>query len=422
MMDSQVSAGRVPRGPVGPTWLPELDWLDPVLARKPAARLIFRSGQLNPYPVYRDLLDGEPVFPVFYGGMGVARHDICAAILADRRFGAIEGRHGPFPAADLTDPEFSLLGLNPPEHTRLRRLIMPSFGKKQIASRFGLVKDVVDPLLRRARERGTFDFIEEVAAPVSVGLTRAIFDVPPEREDELMELGTTVSRSMRGVITGEQADRIVTASRRLKTLFGDVIAGRSRPGTSDVIDRLLLARDDGQIVRAEIIGLCELLVIASVETTKNVLGNCLLALLSDRGQWQALTADPALAGPAVEETLRFDPTVQWTWRVALADIPDIGEGIPKGTNMSLMLGASGRDGSVWDSPDTFDITRPGPSSHLGFSAGEHYCAGAGLARMTSQYVLAELSAMAPALRIAGSPKRIMSIAIRGLESLPVSID
>jgi cytochrome P450 len=418
-MDGHGAVGRLPRGPLGTMWMPEFCWPDPVLARRPVARLLFRSGQLNPYPVYRDLLGGEPVFPGFNGGLAVARHDICAAILADRRVAAIEGRHGPSPAADLADPEFSLLGLNPPEHTRLRRIIMPSFSKKQITARFDRVKEVVDSLLRRACERGTFDFIEEIAEPASVGLTRAFFDVPEQYEDELTALGTTVSYSLRGVFDGARAESIAAASRRLKALFEYILASRSRPGSGDVIDRLLLARDDGQAVQPEIIGLCELMVIASFETTKNILGNCLLALLSDRAQWQALTADPGLAGSAVEEILRFDPTVQWTWRVALEDIPDIGTGIPEGTSISLLIGACGRDGAVWDSPDTFDISRAGPASHFGFSAGEHYCPGAGLARMTSQYLLAELSAMAPALRIAGTPKRIMSYAMRGLESLPV---
>jgi cytochrome P450 len=421
-MENQISAGRLPRGPIGQIWRPDFHWPDPVLARQPVGRLIFRSGQLNPYPVYRDLLAGEPLFPGLYGSVAAARHDICAALLADRRIGAVEGRHGPAAAADLADPEFSLLGLNPPDHTRLRRTIMASFSRKQVTARFGRVKDVVDPLLRRALGRGTFDFIEEIAAPVSVGLTRAIFDIPEYCEDELMALGTTVSHSLRGVFSDAQADVIAAASRRLKALFEHIITSRSGPGSGDVIGHLLLARDEGQVTLPEIIGLCELLVVASVETTKNVLGNCLLALLSDPSQWQALVADPTLAGPAFEETLRFDPTVQWTWRVALEDIPDIGQGIAKGTNVGLLFGASGRDGSVWDCPDTFDISRHGPTSHLGFAAGEHYCSGAALARMTSQYLLTELSTMAPTLRMAGTPKRIMSVPMRGLEGLPVSID
>ena len=423
-MENQISAVRPPRGPIGQLWRPDFRWPDPVLARQPVGRLIFRSGQLNPYPVYRELLAGEPLFSGLYGGVAAAGHDICAALLADRRIGAVEGRDGPAAAADLADPEFSLLGLNPPDHTRLRRAITPSLSRKQVTARFGRVKDVVDPLLRRARDRGTFDFIEEIAAPVSVGLIRAIFDVPGYCEDELMALGTTVSHSLRGVFSDAQADTIAAASRRLKALFEHIITSRSGPGSGsgDVIDHLLLARDEGQVLLPEIIGLCELLVVGSVETTKNVLGNCLLALLSDPSQWQALVADPTLAGPAFEETLRFDPTVQWTWRVALEDIPDIGQGIPKGTNVGLLFGASGRDGSVWDDPDTFDISRHGPTSHLGFAAGEHYCSGAALARMTSQYLLTELCTMAPTLRIAGTPKRIMSVPMRGLESLPVSID
>jgi cytochrome P450 len=214
----------------------------------------------------------------------------------------------------------------------------------------------------------------------------------------------------------------MAANAKLHTLFEKLFDLRRREPADDLISRLLAAEGD-QVKPSELEPMVFLLLIAGFETTVNLIGNCVLALMNNPEQWEALRADPEqLAPKAVEEALRYDPPVQGTSRIALEDLELEGEYLRRGQWVVTMIGGAGRDPEVYDRPETFDITRENPAEHLAFSAGIHYCVGQPLARMELTIAMQLLAERMPKLKLAGPVRRRNTSTIRGLSQLPVSVN
>jgi cytochrome P450 len=186
---------------------------------------------------------------------------------------------------------------------------------------------------------------------------------------------------------------------------------RHQPG-DDIVSQLLATEGD-QLAPTELYPLCLLLLLAGFETTVNLIGNTVLALLDRPDQWQALVEDPALAAAAVEETLRWDPPVQRTVRTPLADLELAGVAVPQGSMVVLYLAGANRDPDAYDDPNRFDLTRTGGAEHLAFSAGIHYCLGAPLARLEATVAVQRLVQRFPQLQRAGRLRRRNGTVIRG---------
>ncbi len=234
--------------------------------------------------------------------------------------------------------------------------------------------------------------------------------------------GAVIGSALDGIRSLPHAARLQAAEAELAALFEALFALRRREPGDDLVSRLVAAEGD-QVEPAELLPLCVLLLIAGFETTVNLIGNAVNALLDHPQQWAALCADPAgLAPRAVEETLRYDPPVQRTGRFAHQAVTLAGRTVRRGQIVMLLIGGANRDPQVYPDPDTFDIHREPTADHLAFSSGIHYCVGQPLALLEATIALRCLAEQLPGLRRAGAVRRRSATNIRGPLRLPVRAD
>ena len=380
--------------------------------RDPMSRLHLREGRDNPYAVYEELRRDGPLVATRLGNWVTTSHAVCDAVLRDRRFGVRQPGAGPRDGFDL-----SFLDMDPPDHTRLRRLAQPAFSPKRMEAYRPRVVKTVDALLDRAS--GTFDLVTALAAPLPIAVITDLMGIPDADAARFSRIGATFGSALDGVRSPRHASRLVAAGRQLKALFENLFELRRASPSDDVISHIVAAEGD-TIRPAELIPLCDLLLVAGFETTVNLVGNAVNALLDHPAQWTALCADPAaLAGPAIEETLRWDPPVQHTIRWAHTPVTLKGRAVRPGQAVITLLGAANRDPAVFPEPSKFDIYRPNSADHLAFSSGIHYCVGRPLALLEATVALERLATRMPGLRRAGALRRRTSSIIRGPIRLPV---
>jgi cytochrome P450 len=317
------------------------------------------------------------------------------------------------------DFDMSFLDLDPPDHTRLRRLAQPAFSPKQMAGYRPRIERTVDDLLDRAEAAGRFDLVPAFAAPLPIAVITDLMGVPDADADRFARVGTVIGSALDGIRSLSHAARLQSANETLKGLFETLFELRRREPADDLISRIVAAEGD-RIQPREMLPMCNLLLVAGFETTVNLIGNAVNALLDNPDQWADLCADPAgLAGPAIEETLRWDPPAQRTARCALDEVELDGRTVRPGQYVITLLGAANRDPEVFRSPGTFDIHREQAADHLAFSGGVHYCVGQPLARLEAVVALRRLAERMPGLRRNGPLRRRTSGILRGPIRLPV---
>ena len=379
------------------------------------ALLSLRPGRADPYGIYERLRARGPLTPTRLGNWVTTSHGICDAVLRDRRFGVATGD------APAGDDEFNLsfLEMNPPDHTRLRRLATPAFSPKAVATYSDRIERVAGELLDRAVCAGEFDLVAAFASPLPIAVITELLGIPDSASAGFARYGAVIGSALDGIQSLRHAAQLKAANAEVNELFEDLFKLRRREPRDDIVSHLVAAEGD-QVKPSEMLPMCGLLLVAGFETTVNLIGNGVLALLSHPEQWRTLCDDPAAMAPkAVEETLRYDSPVQWTSRVALEPIELAGHRIRKGQFVLTLLGAANRDPEVYDRPGEFDITREHPAPHLAFSSGIHYCLGQPLARLEAAIALRVLAERMPNLRQAGRVKRRNATTIRGPLRLPV---
>ena len=385
--------------------------------RDQMALLFLRPGRDNPYAIYDRMRRDGTLLPTRRGNWVTTSHRVCDAVLRDRRFGV---RPAGSSADDLPPDNLSFLDMNPPDHTRLRRFAQPAFSPKQIAGYGPRIEATVGRLLDQVVAARQFDLMSALASPLPIAVITDLLGVPDSDADEFARHGAVIASALDGIRSLSHAARLHAASQGLAALFDNLFALRRREPADDVVSRVVAA-DGDQVKPAEMVPICNLLLIAGFETTVNLIGNAVNALLDHREHWEALCAEPdALAAKAVEETLRFDPPVQRTYRVALERLELEGKQVRKGQYVVTLIGAANRDPEVYPGPDRFDIHRVPTTEHLAFSSGIHYCIGQPLARLEATIALRLLAERMPGLRRAGRPRRRNSNTIRGPIHLPVS--
>jgi cytochrome P450 len=249
----------------------------------------------------------------------------------------------------------------------------------------------------------------------------ALLGVPDADADRFTRVGTVIGSALDGIRSLRHAARLQAANEDLRELFEGLFELRRRAPADDVISMIVAAEGD-QIRSDEMLPMCNLLLLAGFETTVNLIGNTINALLDHPDQWADLCADPAgLAGPAVEETLRWEPPVQRTARRAHAPVTLDGQEVTEGQFVVTLIGAANRDPDVFANPDKFDIHRTPEADHLAFSSGIHYCVGQPLARLEAMIAVRRLAERMPSLRRAGPLRRRPSSVIRGPIRLPASV-
>jgi hypothetical protein len=320
-----------------------------------------------------------------------------------------------------------MLVMDPPDHGRLRGLVARAFAPRHLTDLRPRIQQLVDASLDKIQENsqdhGEMDFIPDFAHPLPVHVICDMLGIPLDERQQFFEGSRTAGRLIDPTpMSPDELADITTGHLEQAAYFINLFERRRKDPGDDITTELLQAAEDGdKLSDEELIANIMLLFGAGHETTVNLLGNGLLALLTYREEWEKLKADPTLVTAAVEEMLRFDSSVQMTGRVAMEDVEIGGVTVPAGEPILNLLGAANRDPERYEDPETFKIDREDvrPAS---FGGGIHHCIGAPLARIEAEIAFTTLIKRLPNLRLATSddPDWRLTFTLRGLSSLPVA--
>jgi len=394
----------------------------------------FAPGMLaDPYAMYRALREQAPIYrSEMMESWILTRYDDIDAVLTDSRFSSDRTRaktrfaqmireqqeqYGPMSSAQ------TMLTSDPPDHTRLRRLVSKAFTPRAVENLRPRIQEIIDYLLDEAGKSGEFDIIHELAYPLPVIVIAEMLGVPAEDRHRFKEWSDTVVATLGGPFTPPE---VMEAGRRaideLGEYFGHIIAARRAEPKEDLISGLIAAEEGGQVLSEdEIFATCILLLIAGNETTTNLIGTSMLALFRNPDQLERLREDPALISSAVEELLRYAGPVHGTGRVPKEDIEIAGHTFHEGEMVFTLLAAGNRDPTHYENPEQLDIGR-NPTDHLAFGDGIHFCLGAPLARAEAQITIGTMLQRFPKLRLLDEdPEWGGTFIIRGPKRLNVAV-
>ena len=315
--------------------------------------------------------------------------------------------------------------LDPPRHTRLRALVHSAFTPQVVEGLRARIQAIVDELLDRAAEAGRLDLIADLGFPLPAIVIAELLGVPAEDRAQfrawsadLAAAGGLVRMAADGA---ERLSRARAGGAALNAYFRDIIRERRRAPRDDLVSRLTGVQSaEGTLSEEELVDTCALLLFAGHETTTNLIGNGMLALLRHPDELSRLRADPSLIGPAVEELLRYDSPVQMRVRVARETVEIGGRRIAKGQRVLILVGAANRDPARFPDPDRLDIARP-DNRHLAFGHGIHFCTGAPLARLEGAIAIRRLLRRFPRLELTTDQLAWReTLTLRALNALPVS--
>jgi cytochrome P450 len=381
----------------------------------------------DPYPWYAALRAHAPRHALAPGVWLLTRHDDVAALYRDpaassdkrREFGPKFGAGTPLFEHHTT----SLVFNDAPLHTRVRRLLMGALNQRAIARMEAGVEALVEALLDAMCARGRHaDLIADFAARIPVEVIGNLLDVPRAERGPLRDWSLAILSALEPAPAAAVLARGHAAVTEFVAYLEHLVERRrAAPGDPavDVLTRLIEGEFDGErLSPRELLHNCIFLLNAGHETTTNLIGNGVHALLAQRAQFDRLVAEPALLPSAVEELLRFESPLQLNNRVATAPIDLPGFTIGAGEFVTLAIGSANRDPAAFDDPDTLDIARK-PNPHLAFGHGAHACAGMNVARLEARIALGALARRLPTLQADGAPTRDPRIRFRGFQTLPV---
>jgi cytochrome P450 len=392
--------------------------------------LLTPDGRQDPYPRYQRIRELAPVHQSGLGFWVLSRYDDCQQLLRDPRFGKGDRQErdvrlpedAAAALAQLRQRAPSLLFLDPPDHTRLRGLVSKAFTARTVERLRPRIGRLLDDLLDAVEGgRGQpVDVMAAVAFPLPVAVIGEMLGVPPADRAAFQPWVRASTALLELTVEADAIVAAADASERMSSYFAALLAERRRRPSEDLLSELLCVEDQGDTLsEAELISTAILLFGAGFETTTNLIGNGLLALLRHPDELARLRADRSLLRPAVEEILRWDSPVQVDGRVALTVADVGGQPVEAGTFVVTMLGAANRDPARFADPDRFDVGRDeGPP--LSFGSGIHYCLGQALARVEGQVVFGRLLERYGAIELtAGDVVYRPSLTLRGLVDLPV---
>jgi cytochrome P450 len=357
----------------------------------------------DPYPLYARMREASPLFELDGALVVFGRYEDCSRILRDPKGSSQRNKSLLAPARPgRENRQSSFLSLDPPDHTRLRRLVSKAFTPRVVATLAPRITELTDELLTSAAAAGghELELVSQLAYPLPVRIISELLGVPPEDHARFAGWSARLAHSVQPSFGTPDPAEIAgadLAAAEFRDYFTELIAGKRLRPADDLLTKLAEAEDEGErLTIGELIATCVLLLVAGHETTAGLICNAMLALLRHPDQLATLTADPGLAGQAVEETLRYDSPVQLTARIATSGMAAGDLAFPDGATLLLLLAATGRDPAVFADPDVFNIRRGaserGASEHLAFAAGPHFCLGAPLARLEATIALRAIAA------------------------------
>jgi cytochrome P450 len=415
--------------------------LGPTMALRRSARAgeigprlaVDKSTWTDPFPWYDalraqgDLVKGRTVY-------ATASHAMASEVLRSPNFRvgfdsdslptpirlmfklAFDGRY-PGPA----EPP-SMLAVDPPQHTKYRRLVSKAFTARAVAALEKRVEVIADELLDEMEQHDTVDLVEHYAAPLPVRIIAEILGVPPHMHKQMLEWGNAAAVTLDPALSYGTFKRAADALQQMHLWLDHHLNELRRNPGDDLMSQLATVNDEGDTLSDVELRATALLVTgAGFETTVNLIGNGTMALLQHPDQLAVLRDDPTCWTNATDEVLRWDSPVQVTVRIAGEASDVCGTPVPRGQIVTMMLGGANRDPAVFANPHEFDVRRDNARDHLAFSAGIHFCLGASLARLEGTVALRKLFERFPDLSLAGSPVRRPLRVLRGYEELPIRL-
>ena len=380
----------------------------------------------DPYPAYAALRARAPAHRSrLLRSWVFTRHADVDAVLRDHRHFGNDPRKGSLTRRQLAmlppPREFTMLFMDPPDHTRLRSLVSRAFTPRAVGPLESRVRAILAGLLDGIDDVSAFDLMEAVARPLPVTVMAEMLGVPARDRARFAVWAAHRARLLEPTISRRERKAGAEASRAFDDYFRPIVEERRGAPREDIVSALARAQDEGgRLSERETLNMLRLLLSAGTETTANLIGNGVLALLRHPDQLRRLRDDPGLIPGAVEELLRFDSPVQADFRRVLGDCEVNGFPLRQRDNVVLLLGAANRDPEVFADPDRLDVGRR-RGRHLSFGGGIHHCLGAPLARLETRIVLEMLLDRFRSIRLLGNrPRFCRGIVVRGLRSLPLS--
>ena len=384
----------------------------------------------DPYPVLNDLREAAPIYwNEAAGHWVITRFSDVQETLRDRRLGRSYTHLFSHAALGRTEPDsrwaafqqhekWSLLCLEPPDHTRIRRLVAKVFTPKSVTAIRPAVQGFADELLDVCRDRGQFELLRDYAQPYSVAVICSMLGVPRTDTQLLLDWSHAIVKMYELSTSNEVRAAANKAAAEYIDYTRALIAEKRRNPDGLLVSELVRVEDAGDtLTDDEIVSTTMVLVEAGHEATVNTLGNGMRAIMHHPGEWERVVSGDVAARTAVEEMLRWDPPLHLFERWALEDGIEIaGQRIEVGQEVAMLFGAAQRDPRRFDNPDHFDIGR-GDMAHIGFGGGIHFCVGAPLARQEIEISIAGLVARFPSLQLAAEPTYEPNFVIRGLTAL-----
>lgn len=412
--------------------------ISPAQTKKTGAAKAFKFNPLlpefhvNPYPTYHRLRSEDPVHWSFMGVWVLTRYADVKAVLRDPRFCSdpvpkrikdksryLEQQQKDLNTLAQATSKF-IFFLDPPDHTRLRGLVSKAFSPGVVDYMRPQIQGTVDELIGKVWDKGSMDIISDLACPLPVIVIARMLGVPDKDRSKLHQWSNDLSRILDLLMSLEAYEHLNKVVMELTEYFSGLIAEREKNPKEDLLSALIAAREQGdRLSKEELLATCMMLFATGEESTVNLIGNGMLALLRQPDQMELLKREPALIQRAVEELLRYDSPLQHTARIATEDVEIGGKTIRAGENVLVSLGAANRDPAEFPEPDRLDLTRS-ENRHLAFADGIHYCLGASLARVQGQIAINTLVQQLPDLKIHSDKLEwLEKIALRGLKALPV---
>ncbi len=384
----------------------------------------------NPYPVAKALRESAPLHATPQGLQLVTRYGDCALILRDPHFGHGYGE-GLNPLRPTVEPDEvfgSFLRMDPPDHTRLRRLVVKAFNHKTVLALRPRMQALTDAFVGRLLADGGIDLVSELSFPLPLTIISEMLGVPAADHAQFLTWSAAIARGQDPdeLLTAQEIEARATALREFTAYFRAYIARRRAEPAGDLVSALAAVEEAGDaLTERELIDICILLLAAGHETTANLLSNSVLNLLLHPEQAELLRARPELLPDAIDELVRYDPPVQMSLRVALAEHEVAGHQFRRGEAALILHASAHRDAAAYPDPDRLDVRRfagqPAATRHVAFGTGMHYCIGASLARLEGEVVVGTLLRRVPSLRLAAQSRDQVKyhphVALRGPREL-----
>lgn len=376
-----------------------------------------REIQRDPYPTYERLRRKDPVHRMrLVDAWAITQHQDIDAMLRDSRRFSNGGRD--YGYVDYV----SLLDMDPPDHTRLRALVVKAFTPRAVAELAPRIRQTCEELLDDVEGTTRFDLIEALAFPLPVIVIAEMLGVPPADRDRFKNWSQDAALSVEPALDPGQVRRVQRAFGNLREYLNGLIERYQREPQDNMISALVAVEEAGdRLTREELLMTLMLLLVAGHETTRNLIGNGMLALLRNPEQLQRLRDHPELLESAIHELLRYDAPVQLDSRVVQEDLEIGGKRIRKGQRVIGLIGAANRDPEAFVEPNLLDIGRE-DRSHLSFGRGIHYCLGSSLAVLEGRIALAELLRRFSSIQLAAEPEHIDVVVLRGVRELWIDVE